>query len=98
VPQLSDLDDQSGKPVGIAARARDICNPTKALTASALEPLAGNAPATLFGFGFLGAPLLAAAIVPLSTSYSISETFGRKADLDESFEEARVFYISFVRW
>ena len=45
--------------------------------ARALEPLAGDLAATLFGLGFLGAALLAAAIVPLSTAYSISETLGR---------------------
>jgi len=64
--------------------------------AKALQPLAGGAAATLFGLGFLGAALLAAAIVPLSTSYSISETLGRKADLDDSFGEARSFYLSFA--
>lgn len=63
--------------------------------ALALEPLAGSAAATLFGLGFLGAALLAAAIVPLSTAYSISETLGRRADLDDSFTEARAFYLSF---
>jgi len=63
--------------------------------AQGLEPLAGHAAATLFGLGFLGAALLAAAIVPLSTAYSISETLGRKADIDDSFTEARSFYLSF---
>ena len=63
--------------------------------ARGLEPLAGNAASTLFGFGFLGAALLAAAIVPLSTAYSISETLGDKDDLDDSFSEARPFYLSF---
>lgn len=63
--------------------------------ARALEPLAGDAAATLFGLGFLGAALLAAAIVPLSTAYSVSETLGRRADLDDSFAEARTFYLSF---
>ncbi len=63
--------------------------------ARALEPLAGNTAATLFGLGFLGAALLAAAIVPLSTAYSISETLGRRADIDDSFGEARSFYLSF---
>jgi Mn2+/Fe2+ NRAMP family transporter len=53
--------------------------------------LAGSAAATLFGLGFLGA----APIVPLSTAYSISETLGRKADLNDSFAEARSFYLSF---
>jgi len=64
--------------------------------ARALEPLAGDAAATLFGLGFLGAALLAAAIVPLSTAYSVSETFGRRADLDDGFAEARTFYLSFA--
>jgi NRAMP (natural resistance-associated macrophage protein)-like metal ion transporter len=64
--------------------------------ARALEPLAGDTAATLFGLGFLGAALLAAAIVPLSTAYSISETFGKKADLDDTFEEARPFYVSYA--
>ncbi|HEX6687603.1 MAG TPA: divalent metal cation transporter, partial [Solirubrobacterales bacterium] len=63
--------------------------------AKALEPLAGDLAATLFGLGFLGAALLAAAIVPLSTAYSISEALGRRADLDDSFAEARPFYLSF---
>jgi NRAMP (natural resistance-associated macrophage protein)-like metal ion transporter len=63
--------------------------------ARALEPLAGNAAATLFGLGFLGAAMLAAAIVPLSTAYSISEALGRRADLDDSFAEGRTFYLSF---
>jgi NRAMP (natural resistance-associated macrophage protein)-like metal ion transporter len=63
--------------------------------ARALQPLAGNVAATLFGLGFLGAALLAAAVVPLSTAYSISETLGRRADLDDSFREARSFYVSF---
>lgn len=63
--------------------------------ALALEPLAGGAAASLFGLGFLGAALLAAAIVPLSTAYSISEGLGRRADLDDSFAEARAFYLSF---
>ncbi len=64
--------------------------------ARALEPLAGDAAATLFGLGFLGAALLAAAIVPLSTAYSVSEAFGRRADLNDSFAEARTFYLSFA--
>jgi NRAMP (natural resistance-associated macrophage protein)-like metal ion transporter len=63
--------------------------------ARALEPVAGEAAATLFGLGFLGAALLAAAIVPLSTAYSISEALGRRADLDRGFREERTFYLSF---
>jgi NRAMP (natural resistance-associated macrophage protein)-like metal ion transporter len=64
--------------------------------AKALEPLAGHVASTLFGLGLLGAALLAAAIVPLSTAYSVSETIGRKAAVDDTFEEAREFYLSYA--
>lgn len=64
--------------------------------ARALEPLAGNLAATLFGLGFVGAALLAAAIVPLSTAYSVSEAFAAPADVDDTLKEAPLFYASFV--
>ena len=64
--------------------------------ARALEPLAGDLAATLFGLGFVGAALLAAAIVPLSTAYSVSEAFAAPADVDDSLQEAPLFYASFV--
>ena len=63
--------------------------------AQALEPLAGALSSTLFGLGFLGAALLAAAIVPLSTSYSVAEAFGAKGDVDDSFDQARLFYCTY---
>ena len=63
--------------------------------AGALRPLAGHLASTLFGLGFLGAALLAAAIVPLSTAYSVGEAFGARADIDDSFQDARLFYLSF---
>jgi NRAMP (natural resistance-associated macrophage protein)-like metal ion transporter len=63
--------------------------------AKALEPLAGGGASTLFGLGFLGAALLAAAIVPLSTAYSVADAAGKPCDIDDSFEEARLFYLSY---
>jgi Mn2+/Fe2+ NRAMP family transporter len=63
--------------------------------ARALEPLAGGAAATLFGLGFLGAALLAAAIVPLSTAYSICEATGAPADIDASAAQDPRFYASY---
>jgi Mn2+/Fe2+ NRAMP family transporter len=63
--------------------------------ARALQPLAGELASTLFGIGFIGAALLAAAVVPLSTAYSVSETFGQKADVDDAFAEAPLFYCSY---
>ena len=63
--------------------------------ARALRPLAGDFASALFGVGFLGAALLAAAIVPLSTAYSVAEAEGRPADINDTFEEARLFYLSY---
>ena len=63
--------------------------------ALALEPLAGHLASWLFGFGLVGAALLAAAIVPLSTAYSVSDAFGQEARLDDSFREAPLFYGSY---
>ena len=48
---------------------------TRATPRGRSQPLAGHLAATLFGFGFVGAALLAAAIVPLSTAYSVAEAF-----------------------
>jgi NRAMP (natural resistance-associated macrophage protein)-like metal ion transporter len=64
--------------------------------ARALEPLAGKLAATLFGLGFLGAALLAASVVPLSTAYSIAEAFRKNCDVDDGFAQARLFYCSFA--
>lgn len=64
--------------------------------ARALEPLAGHLAATLFGFGFLGAALLAAAVVPLSTAYSTTEALNVRGDVNDTFHEAPVFYVTFV--
>ena len=60
--------------------------------AAALEPLAGHLASTLFAVGLLGAGLLAAAILPLSTAYSVSEAVGVPAALDRRLREAPVFY------
>ncbi|HET8758632.1 MAG TPA: divalent metal cation transporter [Solirubrobacteraceae bacterium] len=63
--------------------------------AVALEPLAGSGASLLFGAGLLGAALLAASILPLSTAYSVGEALGFEAGLDDSFREARTFYCTY---
>jgi Mn2+/Fe2+ NRAMP family transporter len=63
--------------------------------AAALEPLAGGDASLLFGAGLLGAALLAASILPLSTAYSVGEALGFEAGLDDSFGEARTFYCTY---
>ena len=61
-----------------------------------LRPLAGHVAATLFGLGFLGAALLGASVVPLSTAYSVAEAFRQPSDIDDTFSQARLFYLSYA--
>ncbi|OLD11652.1 MAG: Mn transporter [Chloroflexi bacterium 13_1_40CM_3_70_6] len=59
--------------------------------ARALGPLAGDQAKLLFGAGLFGASLLAAAVMPLSTSYAICEAFGWESGISKDFREAPVF-------
>lgn len=60
--------------------------------ATALKPLAGHYAFLLFGLGLFGASVLAAAIIPLSTSYAICEAFGWESGVDNEFNDAPVFF------
>ncbi|HEY5153919.1 MAG TPA: NRAMP family divalent metal transporter [Acidimicrobiales bacterium] len=59
--------------------------------AQALEPVAGSASTVLFGIGLLGASALAAAVVPLSTSYAIAEAAGVERSVSRRFRDAKLF-------
>ncbi|MFI5272938.1 MAG: Nramp family divalent metal transporter [Ktedonobacterales bacterium] len=59
--------------------------------ALALTPFAGSFATVLFAVGLVGAALLAAAVLPLATAYSISESFGFERGVSRSFSEAPVF-------
>jgi len=61
--------------------------------ALALGPLAGKYAVYLFAFGLLNASLFAAAILPLSTAYSVSEAFGWELGVNRKFKEAKNFYL-----
>jgi Mn2+/Fe2+ NRAMP family transporter len=60
--------------------------------AKALEPAVGPAAPALFGLGLLGASLLAASVVPLSTSYAIADATGAPRSVSASFRQAPLFY------
>jgi Mn2+/Fe2+ NRAMP family transporter len=60
--------------------------------AQALEPVVGSFAPTLFGIGLLGASLLAALVVPLSSSYAIAEGFGAERSVSDSFRRAPLFF------
>lgn len=66
-----------------------------AQAARALEPLAGSLAKALFAIGLVGAALLAASILPLSTAYSVGDLTGQPAALDDGPKEAPLFYSTF---
>ena len=59
--------------------------------AQALEPVAGSGAQILFGIGLLGASALAAAVVPLATSYAVAEAVGVERSVSKTFREAPLF-------
>jgi len=62
-----------------------------AQAARALSPFAGQFAEALFGIGLLGASLLACAILPIATSYVVSESLGYEKGIGRRREEAPVF-------
>lgn len=67
-----------------------------ASAADALRPLAGELATELFAVGLIGAALLAASILPLSTAYAVSDLTGQPAALDDSVRDAPLFYATFA--
>ncbi len=64
--------------------------------ALALEPVMGNAATALFAVGLLGATLLAGAVLPLATSYAVSEAFGVPKGVNLDFRRGKVFFSLFT--
>ena len=64
---------------------------TAATAAESLVPIAGVYAKYLFGVGLFGASMLAMAVVPLATAYSLSEALGFEKGLSRSFREAPIF-------
>ncbi|MDQ1391253.1 MAG: hypothetical protein QOF30_230 [Acidimicrobiaceae bacterium] len=64
--------------------------------AAALKPVAGRFAVQLFAFGLFGASALAAAVVPLSTAYALSEAIGVERSVSRRFTEAPLFLSLFT--
>ncbi len=64
---------------------------TAADAARALEPLAGRYAGALFAVGLFGAAMLAGAVLPLATAYTVTEAFGLEKGVSRSFREAPAF-------
>ncbi len=60
--------------------------------ALALRPLAGKYASTLFALGLLNASLFSAAILPLSTSYTVCEAFGWENSVSRDLKDAPIFF------
>jgi Mn2+/Fe2+ NRAMP family transporter len=60
--------------------------------ALALGPLAGKYASTLFALGLLNASIFSAAILPLSTSYTVCEAFGWENSVSRDLKDAPIFF------
>ncbi|HEY1486386.1 MAG TPA: divalent metal cation transporter [Micromonosporaceae bacterium] len=76
----------TGTAIGGTGPLRDAAH-----AALALRPAAGSGAATLFAVGLIGASALAAAVVPLSTSYAVGETIGVERSVSRRFSQAPLF-------
>lgn len=64
--------------------------------AAALAPLAGVYANWLFAFGLLGASLLAAVILPLSTAYAVCEALGYPHGISKKYAQAPEFFLIYT--
>jgi len=64
--------------------------------ARALQPLVGSFSSSLFAVGLVGASLLAAAVLPLSTAFVVCEAFGAERSVENRFSDAPLFFTLFL--
>ncbi|HLG78986.1 MAG TPA: divalent metal cation transporter, partial [Ktedonobacteraceae bacterium] len=64
--------------------------------AQALVPFLGTYAKYVFALGLLGASLLAAGVLPLTTSYSITEALGFENGVSKRLRDAPVFWVLFT--
>jgi Mn2+/Fe2+ NRAMP family transporter len=67
-----------------------------AQAAESLQPFLGVLARDAFALGLLGAALLAASVLPLTTSYSLTESFGFENGVNKKWREAPVFWTLFT--
>jgi len=60
--------------------------------ALSLAPLAGKYASILFAIGLLNASVFAAAILPLSTAYTVCEAFGFESSISRKWNEAPILF------
>ncbi len=86
----------TGATIYVASHGQGVPITDAEQAALALRPFLGAYAPLLFGIGLVGASLLAAAVLPLSTSYAICESFGFERGVSHTFAEAPVFHTLFT--
>jgi len=81
----------TGATVFIASRGVGVQITSAEQAAQALVPFLGRFAALIFAIGLLGASVLAAAVLPLTTSYAVTESFGFERGVSHGFREAPIF-------
>ncbi|WP_126600935.1 Nramp family divalent metal transporter [Dictyobacter aurantiacus] len=80
----------------VASHGKGVAIGSAAEAALALKPFLGIFASRAFAVGMLGAALLAAGVLPLSTSYSLSEAFGFERGVGRTFQQAPFFWGMFT--
>jgi NRAMP (natural resistance-associated macrophage protein)-like metal ion transporter len=76
----------------VASHGKGVALGSAAQAAQALAPFLGIFASRAFAVGLLGAALLASGVLPLSTSYSLSEAFGFERGVGRTWNEAPFFW------
>jgi NRAMP (natural resistance-associated macrophage protein)-like metal ion transporter len=76
----------------VASHGKGVALGSAAQAAQALVPFLGIFASRAFAVGLLGAALLASGVLPLSTSYSLSEAFGFERGVGRTWNEAPFFW------
>ena len=80
----------------VASHGKGVALGSAAEAAQALVPFLGIFASRAFAVGLLGAALLASGVLPLSTSYSLSEAFGFERGVGRKWNEAPFFWWLFT--
>jgi Mn2+/Fe2+ NRAMP family transporter len=86
----------TGATVFVASQGHGVTLQSAEQAAMALAPFAGKYATVIFAIGLIGASILAAAVVPLTTAYSVCESFGFEHGVNMSYRQAPIFHTIFL--
>ncbi len=86
----------TGATIFVASKGVGVQLQSAKQAALALAPFAGSYATVIFAVGLIGASILAAAVVPLTTAYNVCESFGFERGVSMSFRQAPIFHGLFM--